>query len=671
MHMAMPKIKGGKYTAHAPEWAILQRQLFDVMNKSLDIILEDYLHPNGYFKWPPVVNMNSGYGAVDDAYESFHAWPLFYVLGGAKRFLELGHRHFDLVNEQFSALPYGRNGRMVVEDDYYSYCDWMHQGEGNELFYGLCLADPTNEKLRAQAQKFAGYNLQESDRADNFDPVHQVFYSPSHGSAGPTQRAGDPLPKNPPSFGYASWMDYYGLPFYDVPGVKTLDDLRDSEKARAMGEAVSSRISSSDSVSNLLGTGLMMNAYLLTGDEKYKKWILDYAAAWRARTAENGGIIPDNAGPSGKVGELMLGKWYGGHYGWIWPHGYIFIAEAVAVAAENETLLTGDTGRMKWMTELHRLVLDRGIQVGDTLHIPYKYTDDNMIIEYEPVDCYSRDDIFIENDEAGFPGIFYGFREAKEATRPDRVSTNEKFTRKKQVDGWYEFAPVRVHPIAHAYNVTREAEELKLIERGRNNEVLAHSPFLPPFFKNAGGQEYAWIDYLTGKFDDFPVQMLKYGLALVYSRLNCMHTDTQDPMTYDDAYIQNRNPICTEALVQLMLGGPLPLYNGGLLMVTLFYFDADEKRPGIPEDVAALISKNEGDCVEVTLHNMHPSRARRIIIQGGAFGEHQFTGAVCEEENIKLSLNDNRFELELLPCSKITLTLGMKRYANQPKYYTA
>jgi hypothetical protein len=43
-----------------------------VLNKSPDVILERYLHPNGYFKWPRVITEGAGYGAVDDAYESFH-----------------------------------------------------------------------------------------------------------------------------------------------------------------------------------------------------------------------------------------------------------------------------------------------------------------------------------------------------------------------------------------------------------------------------------------------------------------------------------------------------------------------------------------------------------------------------------------------------------------------
>ena len=48
-------------------------------------------------------------------------------------------------------------------------------------------------------------------------------------------------------------------------------------------------------------TSLITSAYLYTGDDKYKQWVLDYVQAWMDRTEENGGIIPDYVGPSGKM----------------------------------------------------------------------------------------------------------------------------------------------------------------------------------------------------------------------------------------------------------------------------------------------------------------------------------------------------------------------------------
>src|SRR5699024_6742320 len=115
------------------------------------------------------------------------------------------------------------------------------------------------------------------------------------------------------------------------------------KKAKRMAEAMRDRLAHSDTLVNLMSTSMVMNAFLHTGQDKYREWILEYTKAWRQRTAENGGLVPDNAGPDGKIGSEMNGKWYGGYYGWTWPHGFYFLADALTIACENEALLTGQT----------------------------------------------------------------------------------------------------------------------------------------------------------------------------------------------------------------------------------------------------------------------------------------------------------------------------------------
>jgi hypothetical protein len=79
------------------------------------------------------------------------------------------------------------------------------------------------------------------------------------------------------------------------------------------------RMAKGDVPINLLSTTLVTHAYLYTGREKYKNWVLDYLSAWQKRTEQNNGIVPDNIGLSGQIGEYMDGKWWGGYYGWRWP----------------------------------------------------------------------------------------------------------------------------------------------------------------------------------------------------------------------------------------------------------------------------------------------------------------------------------------------------------------
>ena len=667
----MLEIKTGKSTDFAPKWARLQREIIGLYNKSLDLILKKYLRGNGEFKWPPAVDQDGGYGAVDDAYESFFSWPLFYLVGGDRRFFDKALEEFETINRQFSVLPYGANGRMVVEDDYYSYCDWMHQGEGNQLFYLMNLAQPENVRLKELSVKFAGLFLE--GEQGNFDEKNRVFPSPFHGSAGPlSDDEGETIP-----FGYADYMDHYGLPYYDVPGVITLDDLRDPEKALRMGETVKNREWKSDSVVNLMCTSLMMNAYMQTGDEKYKDWVLSYTDAWRERTKENGGLVPDNAGPSGRVGEMTGGRWYGGHYGWTFPHGYWFISEAVSAACENEVLLTGDVSRAQWMTELGEYMLEKAMETDGMRLIPHKCTDPGAVIEYLPTDSFvSGSDIFAPVYEEAAFNVDMSYREPASTTVPVCVlSQNREFTRKYQTDdGWYEFMPMRPQPMTHAYNLTRAGRDLNVLERCRVPAYGTIGRFGVSFFKNIAGQEYSWLSYLNGDWPDWPEKILEFTMALFFARIKKMNEDTQDPMTYDDSYIQVRNPFCMEGLVLTTLGGPMPLYNGGLLNVSLLYHDPDEKRVGLPKDVAALIEKNEKDTLRVMLVNLHPCEERRIILQAGAFGEHTFTVVDYEGENgekNRAAANSQHLMCTLKPASQAHLEIGIDRFSHRPKYYSS
>ena len=90
---------------------------------------------------------------------------------------------------------------------------------------------------------------------------------------------------------------------------------------------------------NLTATSLILHAYAYNNAPKYKQWILEYLEAWQQRTDQNGGIMPDNVGLTGKIGENMDGKWWGGYYGWRWPHGATNLLEATLIAGCNAIML--------------------------------------------------------------------------------------------------------------------------------------------------------------------------------------------------------------------------------------------------------------------------------------------------------------------------------------------
>jgi len=66
---------------------------------------------------------------------------------------------------------------------------------------------------------------------------------------------------------------------------------------------------------NLVATTLPMDAYLLSNESKYKKWIVGYMDAWLDRMKQNGGIIPSFVDLDGRVGGAA-GEWWKNAYGW-------------------------------------------------------------------------------------------------------------------------------------------------------------------------------------------------------------------------------------------------------------------------------------------------------------------------------------------------------------------
>jgi hypothetical protein len=124
------------------------------------------------------------------------------------------------------------------------------------------------------------------------------------------------------------------------------------------------------------------------------------------------------------------------------------------------------------------------------------------------------------------------------------------------------------------------------------------------------------------------------------------------------------NPVADESLVQLMWGALMPGRNGGLVNARLRYFDPDRQRAGVPEDVAALVSELSDTETRVTLVNLNPSQSRRLVVQGGAYAEHQIESV--RRGGTTTPIHAARFTVQLDPGCGETLVLTMKRYANPP-----
>jgi len=647
-----------------PAWAFMERRLIEVMDEAVYPFLEKYTNADGTLIWRDVSEgYPHGRDGADDFYESSCNWPLLYLLGGGDHLLTLAHRQWDAITRQLTAFG-------VLHDDYERGYDQFHQAEGYISFHFLCLADPTNPRLLERARRFAALYLNENPTAPNYDAEHRIIRAPHNGSGGPRWGVGEGEPR----YEWSAGMATYGLPFADVPGITAYDDLKDPAVARRMGEVMLERMGRGDVVANLGVTSLLTNAYLLTGDDTYRRWVAEYVDAWVERAHQNGGLLPDNVGLSGLVGEYLDGKWYGGLYGWTWPHGFYTIAMAAIVAGTNAYLLTREPGFLDLPRSQIDAIMAQG-EVRDLAHLP-------MSLEHHWVGQIAA----LGGGTETFV-VPYRYGDA----------------------GWFDYQPMSpIFPLA-LWNISRQDDDWQRIERIRQSggdwaRVFSFRT------KEESGHEPPWTRYLAGDNPGYPAQILAATYDQVCRRLDQIRRDDADLRRVTIHHWQELNPVLTEALVQLTLGAPQPIYNGGLLHCALRYFDEQRQRPGLPRDIAALVERLDlvpppappaGDSdgkaaasgdeelrgTMVHLVNLSPFEGRTVIVQAGAFSEHRVTTAHYTARTSEYpgpigsysapevqaqwrtsTVGESCLHVHLPAASEITLDLAMERFVNNPSY---
>jgi hypothetical protein len=180
----------------------------------------------------------------------------------------------------------------------------------------------------------------------------------------------------------------------------------------------------------------------------------------------------------------------------------------------------------------------------------------------------------------------------------------------------------------------------------------------------ARAPQNAWASYLQGQNATYPETALRRDVNIVAQRARAIAEDKTPPEKRLADNMLNKNPAVTGALVQLMLGGIPPGNDGSLLMSRLRYFDPDRRRAGVPEDVGALVSEITDTTTEVTLVNVSTTAARQVVVQGGAYGEHQIVSVTCNGEARRIDGRD--FTVQLAPGAGATMRLQMRRFANAP-----
>jgi hypothetical protein len=174
----------------------------------------------------------------------------------------------------------------------------------------------------------------------------------------------------------------------------------------------------------------------------------------------------------------------------------------------------------------------------------------------------------------------------------------------------------------------------------------------------------AWLAFLEGRNPAYPEAALRDEFAVVRRKVEAMRRDptTPDTRLADDPMAYN--PATVGILVHLMLGGLPPKHQGEVLQARVRYFDPARRRPGLPEDVAALVDSLRDDSTSLVLVNLNQSEPRTVIVQGGGYGEHLCERVVAEGQTAAVSRP--WFRVDLAPGAGGRLTVSTKRYAARP-----
>lgn len=472
--------------------------------------------------------------------------------------------------------------------------DWFHTGEGMRAFFLFGLSEPNNARYRERMKRFAGMYMNEDPEAPNYDPVNKVIKSIWNGSKGPMMRkatvydwVGDPLPGS----------------FHLLHNSAGRNQLLDLQKwyPRMLAHCNEYLDSVGDNFLNLAATILGLNAYMLTGEAKYRNWVLEYVDAWKQRTEATGGNIPSNVGPDGKPGGEYGGQWWKGTYGWNFT---IFDGEIEKIAHRNyftagswpgfsnALLLTGD---QSYVNVLRRQM--------DNIYAQKKIVDGKVLLPH-----------------------MYGDPRGYKHNGPP---------------SWYHYTD-NLH--------TDRLTEIYLWSMDRKD--LDRVPVTD------------WIAFLEGKDPGYPERALQADFEHIRQKVKAMEEDITTPDTRLADYLLDLNPAATNTLVNLTLGGYFAKGRIWVLHSRFRYFDPEKRRAGLPEDVAALVEKLEDQSATVTLVNINPLRARTVVVQAGAYGQHQIQTATTGSSTVAVDAPFLTVRLE--PGCGAQIVVRMQRYKNQP-----
>ena len=173
--------------------------------------------------------------------------------------------------------------------------DWMHHGEGLQLFNRMALSAPDLPAYRERARRFAGFYMGEDPDAPNYDPEQEADSLDDQRQPRPAAAQGD------------------GARL----GRRSVRRDRASSRSTARAPTRSSSSTTRNTPTSSATTSSTWSPrrcrptpICVTGEAKYRRWIVDYMDAWLARMQAERRHHPElrrsrrhaSAGPDGSGG---------------------------------------------------------------------------------------------------------------------------------------------------------------------------------------------------------------------------------------------------------------------------------------------------------------------------------------------------------------------------------
>jgi hypothetical protein len=526
-----------------PEWALLQRQLLKANEEACAAFFGRYFDERGWLQAVARWGANDG---PDDAIENVNDWPTLHALGADDNVLAMAKKAFEGNVAQYTAartqeVPFAREGMYFREFPVMT--DWQHLSEGLSVFNLLGLSDPYDVHYRDRVKRFSGFYTGEDKSVANYDPKLKIIRSMITGSKGPMLRQATPL----------DWAGdrFDPTPFFMEHGESTYEEtLRHYDE---YGDVVG------DAPLNLQATSLVLNAYMLDQEPKYRDWIVAYVDAWIDRAKANGDVLPSKIGLDGKIGGPK-GQWWSGTYGW----GFSPVAP--------------HTGKREDRNRVPRSVvgfLNAYLLTGDDKYL----------------DVWRR-----QNDVIN----------AQKKVVDGKLMTPRMYGPK----GWYGYAPgeYRLNGLEIWYMSQTASDRARAADH--------------PWLAFLEGRDAAYpvkalradLERVRARAQALRDDKTTPDTRLADATLNINPASVTALIHLMEGGIHIARPPWSSTS---------PAQGGALHYARLRWFDPVRRRAGVPEDVAALVERLADDETVVTLVNTNPVSGRTVTAQGGAYGEHQ------------------------------------------------